>query len=43
VRAALEKQGVSPGGGSPQDLTAFTEAEIRKWGKVIRDGNIKPG
>jgi tripartite-type tricarboxylate transporter receptor subunit TctC len=42
VRAALEKQGASPGGGSPQDLTAFTEAEIRKWGKVIRDGNIKP-
>jgi len=29
------------GGGSPQDLTNFTESEIRKWGKIIRDGNIK--
>jgi tripartite-type tricarboxylate transporter receptor subunit TctC len=41
VRETIESQGASLGGGSPQDLTNFTESEIRKWGKIIRDGNIK--
>jgi tripartite-type tricarboxylate transporter receptor subunit TctC len=41
VRETIESQGATLGGGSPQDLTSFTESEIRKWGKIIRDGNIK--
>ena len=41
VKAKLEAQGAEPGGGTSEDLAAFTEAEIRKWGKVIREGNIK--
>lgn len=38
----IKAQGAVVGGGSPEDLARFTESEIAKWGKVIRDGNIKP-
>jgi tripartite-type tricarboxylate transporter receptor subunit TctC len=38
----LNSQGALPGGGSATDLQNFTKAEIQKWGKIIRDGNIKP-
>jgi tripartite-type tricarboxylate transporter receptor subunit TctC len=38
----LVAQGAIPGSGSVEQLVAFTDAEIRKWGKVIHDGNIKP-
>jgi tripartite-type tricarboxylate transporter receptor subunit TctC len=30
-----------PGTGSPQDLTALVAADRAKWGKVIREGNIR--
>jgi tripartite-type tricarboxylate transporter receptor subunit TctC len=42
VRNKLESQGALSGGGSSADLAAFTDSEIRKWAKVIKDGNIKP-
>lgn len=42
VREALAAQGGIPGRGTPADLAAFTDQEIAKWAKVIRDGNIKP-
>jgi tripartite-type tricarboxylate transporter receptor subunit TctC len=38
----LNSQGANTGGGSATDLQNFTKSEIVKWGKVIRDGNIKP-
>ena len=41
-REKLDAQGAIPGGGSPAQLGAFAESETRKWGKLIRDGNIKP-
>lgn len=41
VTEFLAKQGASPGKGTPADLAAFTEKEIAKWAKVIKDGNIK--
>ncbi len=37
----LEAQGGVPGGGTPEEMMSFTKSEIQKWGKVIRNGNIK--
>jgi tripartite-type tricarboxylate transporter receptor subunit TctC len=34
--------GMVAAAGSPQDLDAYIKAEIDKWGKVIRDADIKP-
>ncbi|MFM1988238.1 MAG: hypothetical protein RJA99_1195 [Pseudomonadota bacterium] len=42
VREALAAQGGIAGSGTPADLASFTDQEIAKWAKVIRDGNIKP-
>jgi tripartite-type tricarboxylate transporter receptor subunit TctC len=42
VRQKIEDMGALPGGGTPAELDAFTRSEIRKWAKVIKDGNIKP-
>jgi tripartite-type tricarboxylate transporter receptor subunit TctC len=41
VTEKLAAQGAEPGGGTPEELTTFTESEIKKWGKVIKDANIK--
>ena len=41
VNAKLVAQGIEPGGMSPAELAAFQKAEIDKWAKVIRAGNIK--
>ncbi len=42
VRERLAAQGAEPVGSSPEQFEAFVKAEIAKWGKVIRDANIKP-
>jgi tripartite-type tricarboxylate transporter receptor subunit TctC len=42
VRQKVEELGALPGGGSPAELDAFARSELRKWAKVIKDGNIKP-
>jgi len=39
-REMIRGQGAVVGGGSPEDLARFTQSEIAKWGKVIRDGKI---
>lgn len=36
----LAKFGVETAGGSPADLKAFTQAEIEKWGPIIKDAKI---
>jgi len=41
VRAALVKLGSNPRTGTPQDFAAFIAAEKERWGKVVRDANIK--
>ena len=41
IRQKLDDMGALPGGGAMAELDAFGRAEIRKWAKVIRDGNIK--
>ena len=37
----LEASGAEEGGGSTEKFTQFTQAEIKKWAKVIKDGGVK--
>jgi tripartite-type tricarboxylate transporter receptor subunit TctC len=41
VSAALRKLGSEPKTGSAQEFAAFIAAEVRRWGKVVRDASIK--
>lgn len=41
IKSKLVAQGIEPGGMSPAELGAFQKAEIDKWAKVIKAGNIK--
>ncbi|MEN3353873.1 MAG: hypothetical protein V7640_2031 [Betaproteobacteria bacterium] len=41
ARDALLAQGAEPMPTTPQEFDAFLKAEIRKWGKVIKDAGIK--
>jgi tripartite-type tricarboxylate transporter receptor subunit TctC len=41
AREALLLQGAEPVPNSPQEFDAFLKAEIKKWGKVIKDAGIK--
>jgi tripartite-type tricarboxylate transporter receptor subunit TctC len=41
VRQKIEDMGAQPGGGTSAELDQFTRSEIRKWAKVIKDGNIR--
>jgi tripartite-type tricarboxylate transporter receptor subunit TctC len=34
-------QGLEPAGGSPEDFTAYIEAEQKKWGEVAKRDNIR--
>ncbi len=37
----LDVSGAEDGGGSPEKMHEFMETELVKWGKVIRDANVK--
>jgi tripartite-type tricarboxylate transporter receptor subunit TctC len=37
----VAKQGLIPVGSSSADFAAFQKAEIAKYGKIIKDANIK--
>ena len=39
--AALAREGAEPGGGTPQELGKFLQAEIAKWTKVIDTAGVK--
>ncbi|HYC47119.1 MAG TPA: tripartite tricarboxylate transporter substrate binding protein [Burkholderiales bacterium] len=41
VRDKLRAQGIDPVGSTPEELTAHQKRETAKWGKVIREQNIK--
>jgi tripartite-type tricarboxylate transporter receptor subunit TctC len=41
VKQQLAGLGAQPDGGTPQDFRAFVSAEINKWGKVVREADIK--
>jgi tripartite-type tricarboxylate transporter receptor subunit TctC len=38
----FERAGVSVGGGNPQKFASMVDADLKKWGKVIKDANVKP-
>ena len=37
----FDGQGVIPVGNTPEEAATFLRAEVAKWGKVIRDANVK--
>jgi tripartite-type tricarboxylate transporter receptor subunit TctC len=41
VKSKLVAQGIEPSGMTPAELSAFQKAEIDKWARVIKAGNIK--
>ncbi len=41
VRAKLTAQGFEIVGSTPEEFLQFVRAESEKWGKVIRDNDIK--
>ncbi|MBX9845043.1 MAG: tripartite tricarboxylate transporter substrate binding protein [Xanthobacteraceae bacterium] len=41
AKSALEAQGAQPVGGTPAELSAVIATDTARWGKVIRDANIK--
>ena len=41
VKQRLNDLGLDPAGSTPEQLAAFVQSEIAKWGKVIRDSGIK--
>ncbi len=41
IRDKLVAQGIDPSGMTPAELAAFQKAEIDKWARVIKTGNIK--
>lgn len=43
TKAKLAAVGFIPIGDTPEEFTAYLKTESDKWGKVIRDGNIKVG
>jgi tripartite-type tricarboxylate transporter receptor subunit TctC len=42
VRDSILGQGNELGGGTPEAFTALIRAEIPRWAKVVKDGNIQP-
>ena len=37
----FESQGIIPVGNTPEEAATFFKDEVTKWGKVIRDANVK--
>jgi tripartite-type tricarboxylate transporter receptor subunit TctC len=45
VRASADRLadlGIEPVGNTPEQATEFLKAEIEKWGKIVREANVKP-
>ncbi len=42
VRARLSKNGMELFGGTPEQFGEFMRAEIAKWTRVVREGNVRP-
>jgi tripartite-type tricarboxylate transporter receptor subunit TctC len=41
VQTRLARQGLIPGGGTPEDLRDLLNADLNKWGKLIKEIGIK--
>jgi tripartite-type tricarboxylate transporter receptor subunit TctC len=42
VKKTFIDAGVEPVGGTTQQFDAFFKGESAKWGKVIREANVRP-
>ena len=42
VVAELSKHGLEPAPGTPEELAKYIDSETRKWGRVVKEANIKP-
>jgi tripartite-type tricarboxylate transporter receptor subunit TctC len=42
IREQMLGQGNEIGGGTPEQFAAFVRAEAARWGKVVREGHIRP-
>jgi len=42
IREKLIAQGTDPVGTTPEQFGAFMKAESAKWGRVIKEANIRP-
>ena len=43
VRDKLTQQGMDIVAGGPDVLAKFVAGETDRWGKIVKDNNIKPG
>ena len=43
LRAAYEKAGVTPWGGTPEDLARLIAEEIPRWRELVKKAGIRPG
>jgi tripartite-type tricarboxylate transporter receptor subunit TctC len=41
MRERFASMAVVPGGNTPEEATEFVKAEIAKWGKIVREANVK--
>jgi len=41
IRDRLLRDGIEPIGSTPEEFVAFTRREREKWGKVVRDANVR--
>ena len=41
IRDKLVNDGTDPVGGTPEEFQAHIKREMQKWGKVVRDNNIR--
>jgi tripartite-type tricarboxylate transporter receptor subunit TctC len=41
VQERMDTYGAEDGGGSQEKFAAFIKSEIAKWGKVVKEGNVK--
>ena len=41
VREAIEKQGMTPVGGTPQRLGSLVKSELPRWNRVVKEAGIK--
>lgn len=41
VQEKLRALGAQPGGGTPEEYGEFIDAEIQKWGEVVRQANVQ--
>jgi tripartite-type tricarboxylate transporter receptor subunit TctC len=41
IREELAKHGLEPQPGTPEELARYVDSETEKWGKVVRQANIK--